>query len=119
MRVHHAADLFHPVYVHAELGHAIDLGVVQARDDVRPRCRVEYPGLGSNAAQRLTVVVTDVYVGAQGLHLSQLIGRNGHAVLAATNEEEIHEAPILYKDTVSYRARLVRTIADQRLEVPG
>lgn len=68
-----AIHILNPVDVHPELSHAIDLGVVQSRDNVRARCRVEHPCLGRHSAQRLAVVVTDVDVGTQGLDLPELI----------------------------------------------
>ncbi|MNP76010.1 hypothetical protein D3C76_1731680 [compost metagenome] len=59
-------------------------------------------------------MVTDVDVSPQGLDLPEAIRGDGHAILAASNEEEVHGAPILYKNTVSYRAGALRAIADQR-----
>lgn len=96
LRVEHAVDLLHPVDVDAELGHAVDLGIVQPRDDVRPRRRIEHPSLGRNPAQRLAVVIADVDVGPDGCDLAELIRRDGHAIHAAANEEEVHRTPILY-----------------------
>jgi len=60
-------------------------------------------------------VVPDVDVGAQCFDLPELIGRDGHAIHAAANEEEIHGAPILYKKTASYRRAALWAIADQRI----
>ncbi|MGM3216831.1 hypothetical protein ACSQ5K_16985 [Pseudomonas sp. PhalM4] len=36
LRIQHAVDLFYPVDVDTKLGHAVDLGIVQSRDDVWP-----------------------------------------------------------------------------------
>ncbi|GEM_PF-3618286 len=47
------------------------------------------------------MVVADVNVSAQRLNLTELPRGDGHALHSAADEEEIHGAPTLYKDTVS------------------
>ena len=47
------------------------------------------------------MVVADVNIGPHGLDLPELIGRDGHAVQAAANEEIVHTCTeILYMNTV-------------------